>query len=470
MNRKSQCEKIQKFLNVLENNRGLNVWREELEKTSKTWNLFFCGAICGDSIFVEEELDDDESLVFQRERVLGLTALHVAVIGNSKGVVRMLLDYGACVNAKDKYGNTPADLAVLGKNGEVLEILKSGGGRFSVRAEKGKESRRGQNGVQVETKFSGVHKAVKLGDVDAVEEELDDDEWLLGARTEKGWTPLHVAAWFNHAGIVRLLLDLGANRNAKTKDGFTAKQLAKKNNSQQVCQILGGKVKQEHNAHKQTSEKSNGNDSNKASEFGMEGDAVEFKASGVSAAENTKIIEFLESKGEEQTEADRTNIERLKELNPISQAWILAKSIAGMANNAGGKIFVGINNSGKIVGLERDFAAEGLDKLKGMERWDKYALRLRERIECMFKNRAVAGVLFKLTPKESEGKDYFVISIQKSSTPIFICKKPETRTWKKTATPDEFREFYLRLGGATKRVSYKDAEEYIKTRFPEYSE
>ena len=201
-----------------------------------------------------------------------------------------------------------------------------------------------------------------------------------------------------------------------------------------------------------------------------EGDAVEFKASGVSAAKNTKIIEFLESKGEEQTEADRTNIERLKELNPISQAWILAKSIAGMANNAGGKIFVGINNSGKIVGLGRDFAAEGLDKLKGMERWDKYAIRLRERIECMFKNRAVAGVLFRLTPEKSGKKDYFVISIQESSTPIFICKEPETKTWKKTLSPDEFKEFYLRLGGATKHVPYKKAEEYIKTRFPGYSE
>ncbi len=88
----------------------------------------------------------------------------------------------------------------------------------------------------------------------------------------------------------------------------------------------------------------------------------------------------------------------------------------------------------------------------------------------MFKNRAVAGVFFRLTPEKSGKKDYFVISIQESSTPIFICKEPETKTWKKTLRPDEFKEFYLRLGGATRRISYKKAEEYIKTRFPGYSE
>ena len=297
---------------------------------------------------------------------------------------------------------------------------------------------------------------------------------------DEKWTLLHLATMRGGpegAYIAKRLLELGANEELKDSEGFTAEGICRYYEQEKLFSDVFNFSK------KRSSETYRGRDAMKdeganskqkretvTSDFKGESDKEEYKASGVFAAKNSKIIEFLESKGEEQTEADRTNIERLKELNPISQAWVLAKTIAGMANNEGGKIFLGVNNSGKIVGLGRDFAAEGLDKLKGMERWDKYEIRLRERIECMFKNRAVAGVLFKLTPEKSGEKDYFKISIEESITPIFICKEPKTKTWKKTLSPDEFKEFYLRRGGATKRVPYKEAEEYIKTRFPGYSE
>lgn len=291
---------------------------------------------------------------------------------------------------------------------------------------------------------------------------------------EGGWTLLHIAVMRggpDGAFIARHLLELGAEKSLKDNDGFSAVDLCLHSEQEEIFSdvfLLEDTRRESKNQPNVSASQhqENVSEQNVGEEpFGVESDSVEFKASGVISAENTKVIAFLEKKGKKLADSDRKSIECLKKLNPISQAWILAKSIAGMANNEGGKIFVGVSDKGKITGLENDFLELNLEKFNWMECWDKYSLGLRERIERMFKNPAIAGALFQLSPKKVGRKTYFEILIRKSNVPIFICKKPETRYWKKTSKEDEFKEFYLRLGGATKRQTYKDAEEYIKTRF-----
>ena len=59
-----------------------------------------------------------------------------------------------------------------------------------------------------------VFDAAAAGDVDRLTELLDADGDLVNARSEDGFTPLHLAAFFSRGPAVRLLLDRGADVGA----------------------------------------------------------------------------------------------------------------------------------------------------------------------------------------------------------------------------------------------------------------
>ena len=59
-----------------------------------------------------------------------------------------------------------------------------------------------------------VFDAAAAGDVDRLTELLDGDGDLVGAWSEDGFNPLHLAAFFNRGEAVRLLLDRGAEVGA----------------------------------------------------------------------------------------------------------------------------------------------------------------------------------------------------------------------------------------------------------------
>lgn len=67
----------------------------------------------------------------------------------------------------------------------------------------------------------------KDGHVDAVRTILAEFPGLLEARTSRGWTPLIVAAFHQHADLVRLLLAMGADVNACNRNGTTVLMYAK---------------------------------------------------------------------------------------------------------------------------------------------------------------------------------------------------------------------------------------------------
>lgn len=55
----------------------------------------------------------------------GATALHLAAYRGHKKVVRILLEKGADIYAKDKEGDTPLDAALMGGHQDVVEQIKN---------------------------------------------------------------------------------------------------------------------------------------------------------------------------------------------------------------------------------------------------------------------------------------------------------------------------------------------------------
>ena len=57
-----------------------------------------------------------------------------------------------------------------------------------------------------------------------------------------GETPLTIAAQMDHFDVVKLLIEYGADPNARRKDGCTALTLALKNGNQEMADFLRSRM------------------------------------------------------------------------------------------------------------------------------------------------------------------------------------------------------------------------------------
>ena len=60
----------------------------------------------------------------------GTPIIHYAVFNNNFNIVRLLIDSGASLKAKDQYGLTPLVYALKEKNSEIIEIIRAHGGEY----------------------------------------------------------------------------------------------------------------------------------------------------------------------------------------------------------------------------------------------------------------------------------------------------------------------------------------------------
>ena len=141
-----------------------------------------CSQLCNENWWansslkiIKEKLISSKNLNIRDD--YGFRPLHFAVQNGEKEKVQLLLSAGVNTNAKTDHGFTPLYFAV-GKKGD-LEIIKM---------------------------------LIKSGS-------------LLNVKDKNGITPLHYAAWGSSEKII-LLLNAGADKNAITKSGKTAFDLA----------------------------------------------------------------------------------------------------------------------------------------------------------------------------------------------------------------------------------------------------
>ena len=121
------------------------------------------------------------------------------------GRVKDLVEQGADVNAKDKYGRTPLYVASEEGHIDVVKYFVELGADVEAKDRFGK---------------TPLHVASRNGHIDVVKY-LVEHGADMEAKDEDGRTPLHLASWNGYIGVVKYLVEHGADVMAKSKDGNT---------------------------------------------------------------------------------------------------------------------------------------------------------------------------------------------------------------------------------------------------------
>jgi ankyrin repeat protein len=138
----------------------------------------------------------------------GQTALHLAAARGLPQQVARLVAAQAPTTARDSNGWTPLDAAIHAGQPETIRLLL-GGQSVAPHPERGVAT--------------PLHQAAAAGDLIALAAFVNATN--LEARNELGLTPLHLAGKSGQLGAAALLLDKGAEVNARDPDGNTVLHL-----------------------------------------------------------------------------------------------------------------------------------------------------------------------------------------------------------------------------------------------------
>ena len=125
-------------------------------------------------------------------------SIHQAAGKGNIAAVKQHLATGTDVNARNDYGYTPLDVAMVQKNTEITDLIRGHGGKSGA--------------------ADSINVAALTGNIEAVKQHLaagTDVNWT----DENGGTLLHYVAIPDHKGIAELLIARGADVNAKVVSG-----------------------------------------------------------------------------------------------------------------------------------------------------------------------------------------------------------------------------------------------------------
>lgn len=162
------------------------------------------------------------------EDLNGYTPLHYAAMFSKPAHMELLLSkHTSLLNKKSDGGSTPLVVAIQHDNVEAVAWLLSKKADAFTRQVDG---------------YTPLHNALHYGNpycVRMVLDALQDDvQSKLNAVSDSGATPLMLAAELDSPELVQLLLDRGANRSFRRKDGFLALDIAVIRNCEATVALL----------------------------------------------------------------------------------------------------------------------------------------------------------------------------------------------------------------------------------------
>jgi hypothetical protein len=129
----------------------------------------------------------------------------------------------------------------------------------------------------------------------------------------------------------------------------------------------------------------------------------------------------------------------LKDKPDKESEHVIAKTLAGFMNSEGGVLFIGVDDEGKIKGLEKDYETLGNKKNK-----DGFLLQFDNLIDNLIGREFNAFLYPEII--NFKGKEICVVEALESSRPVFV--------------NDD--EFYIRAAASTQKLSGREQTEYIK--------
>jgi len=173
------------------------------------------------------------------------TLLHIAAATGNTEIVKTLLAHHAEVNAKDAEGSTPLHLAALLGRPQVAELLLTHHADVSVKNIEGKtplqlaHRHRDVEGLLVAHGAElDILEAIRMGKLEKVRSLLEGNPELARSN-DRGWTPLHLATFWNAPkALVELLLAKGAEVNAADSQGETPLLRAAGGGRRDVVELL----------------------------------------------------------------------------------------------------------------------------------------------------------------------------------------------------------------------------------------
>src|SRR6059036_804266 len=120
--------------------------------------------------------------------------------GEIDTVRRLLNEHPELVNARNENGDSLLLAAAYSGRRELFELILEKGAGVSL------------------------FEASAAGLADRALEQIEADPAIVNAYSHDGWTPLHLASFFGHREIAKLLLARGADVNARSRNTRFAKE------------------------------------------------------------------------------------------------------------------------------------------------------------------------------------------------------------------------------------------------------
>jgi ankyrin repeat protein len=153
----------------------------------------------------------------------GDTPLNIALANGHLEIGKLLLETGAYyVNLKDKDGYTPLHMASINGQSQMVALLIEKGANVNAKCT---------------DNVSPLHIAISNAQEEIVKLLLKAGADVNGTCND-GWTALHSAACDGHLKLITLLLEHGADINAINSAGVTPRQIFAKNNYRDLFDLI----------------------------------------------------------------------------------------------------------------------------------------------------------------------------------------------------------------------------------------